>query len=212
MSQDWRAERLPCGRELGGIVEQVGEGRGDERDAHQRTCLYCQTALEDTERMWSPVRRYAEEPVEIPDDLVESLVRRVRRLLDLGWITLSRTAREVTKVSGWIVAAVAELAADRTPGVARVGSSAGRVRDVLRGARTAGAGERSVVGGRAVQVGDREAAVDLDLVADYGPSVVDLAETVRRNVRREVAQLTGLDVVEVNVHVADVAEPDAARV
>src|SRR3712207_4243734 len=103
MSQDWRTERLPCGRELGGIVEQVTDGRGDERDAHQDGCRYCQAALEDTERLWGPVRRYAEESVTVPDEVVDSLVRRVRNLIELGWITLARTAHGVTRASGWIV-------------------------------------------------------------------------------------------------------------
>lgn len=204
MSQDWRVERLPCGRELGDIVEQVVDGHGDDLDAHQQTCRYCQAALEDTERLWNPVRSFVAEPLEVPDELVESLVRRVRRLVGLGWITLTRTARGITRASGWIVAAIAETVADGTPGVSRVGSSVGRVIETLRGAEPAGTGEQSVAGGRAVEVGDRQAAIDLDLVTEYGPSIGDVADRVRRKVRTEVAELTGLDVVEVNVRVTDV--------
>jgi uncharacterized alkaline shock family protein YloU len=204
MSQDWRAERLPCGRELGAIVEQVVDGHGDDLDDHQRTCRYCQAALEDTERLWTPVRGFVAEPLEVPDELIESLVRRVRRLVALGWITLSRTARGITRASGWIVAAIAEAVADATPGVSRVGSSAGRVVDALAAARPAGTGEQSATGGRAVEVGEQQAAIDLDLVPEYGPSILDVADRVRRNVRAEVAELTGLDVVEVNVRVRDV--------
>jgi uncharacterized alkaline shock family protein YloU len=204
MSQDWRAERLPCGRELGDIVEQVADGRGEELDAHQRTCRYCQAALADAGRLWGPVRRYAEETVEVPPQVVESLVRRVRHLIDLGWITLARTAHGVTKASGWIVAAIAEVAADATPGVSRVGSSVGRVMETLRAALPGGSGERTVVGGRALEVGEQQAAVDLDVVGEYGLSILDLAGSVRRNVRASVTELTGLDVVEVNVRVTDV--------
>jgi uncharacterized alkaline shock family protein YloU len=204
MSRDWRAERLPCGRELGGIVEQVAEGRGGELDAHQRTCQYCQAALTDTDRLWGPLRRYAEESATVPDEVIESLVRRVRRLIDLGWIVLERTARGVTKVSGWIVAAIAEAATDATPGVARGGASVGRVVETLRAALAGGTGERSVAGGRAVEVGEREAAIDLDVVGEYGTPIPDLAAAVRRNVRASVEQLTGLDVVEVNLRVTDV--------
>lgn len=204
MSQDWRAERLPCGRELGDIVEQVTEGRADDHDAHQRTCRYCRAALDDTERLWGPMRRYVEESVTVPDEVIDSLVRRVRRLVDLGWITLTRTAQGITKASGWIVAAVAEAAADATPGVARVGSSVGRLVETLRAALPAGSGERTAAGGRAVEVGERQAAVDLDLVGEYGMPIADLAASVRRSVRSSVAQLTGLEVVEVNVRVTDV--------
>ncbi len=213
MSQNWRAERLPCGEELSDLVEQVADGRGNERTAHQRTCPWCPVALEDLVRLWGPVREFRDAEVEVPDRVVESIVRRVRHLVELGWITLHRTSEGITRVSGWMVAAIAELAADATAGVHRVGSSVGRAAETLRAARPTGSRERSAVGGRAFEVGDFQAAVDLDVVTQFGPPIAEVGEAIRRSVRREVAQLTGLDVVEVNVRVTDVHvqgnEPDA---
>jgi uncharacterized alkaline shock family protein YloU len=62
--------------------------------------------------------------------------------------------------------------------------------------------------GVGVEVGERQAAVDLDLVAEYGVSIVDLASAVRRNVISSVERMTGLEVTEVNITVHDVYVDD----
>jgi len=204
MSQNWREERLPCGEELSDLVEQVVEGRGDELTRHQQRCEWCPVALEDVARLWGPVIDYRDAEFEVAQGVVDSIVARVRNLTSLGWITLQRTSRGLTRVSGWLVAAVAELAADATPRVRRVGASRGRVADALAAAPVGGVRERSALGGRAFEVGDRQAAVDLDVVTEYGASIAEVSERIRHNVAAEVAARTGLDVVEVNVAVTDV--------
>ncbi|WP_368731647.1 Asp23/Gls24 family envelope stress response protein, partial [Burkholderia multivorans] len=50
--------------------------------------------------------------------------------------------------------------------------------------------------------------MDLAIVVEYGTSIVDVAEAIRRNVIRAVEQGTGLQVVEVNIDVTDVHLPD----
>ena len=61
---------------------------------------------------------------------------------------------------------------------------------------------------RKVEVGERQTAVDLDLVVEYGVSVMDVARDVRENVIDAVERITGLEVVEVNITVNDVHLPD----
>ena len=68
-----------------------------------------------------------------------------------------------------------------------------------------------------VEVGEREAAVDLTLVVDYGESIPVLAQQVRNNVIKRIEGITGLSVTEVNVNVDDLyfpgeEEPEAPRV
>jgi uncharacterized alkaline shock family protein YloU len=68
-----------------------------------------------------------------------------------------------------------------------------------------------------VEVGEREAAVDLTLVVDYGESIPLLAQQVRENVIKRIEGITGLSVTEVNVNVDDLyfpgeEEPEAPRV
>jgi uncharacterized alkaline shock family protein YloU len=60
-----------------------------------------------------------------------------------------------------------------------------------------------------VEVGDTQAAIDLDIVVEYGVSISDLGRSIQRNVRQAVERMTGLDVVEVNVNVDDLYMPDS---
>jgi uncharacterized alkaline shock family protein YloU len=53
-------------------------------------------------------------------------------------------------------------------------------------------------------VGERQAAIDLDIVVEYGVPIVDVANAVRDNVSSRVERMTGLEVTEVNVTVDDI--------
>jgi uncharacterized alkaline shock family protein YloU len=53
-------------------------------------------------------------------------------------------------------------------------------------------------------VGERQVAVDLDVLVDYGAAIPDLARALRQNVVGAIEEMTGLDVVEVNITVVDV--------
>jgi uncharacterized alkaline shock family protein YloU len=55
-----------------------------------------------------------------------------------------------------------------------------------------------------VEVGERQAAIDIDLVVEYGVSIPDVSQAVRDNVIGRVEGMTGLQVTEVNVSVDDV--------
>ena len=80
------------------------------------------------------------------------------------------------------------------------------------GARTFGAIRERIPGstgpsatqGVAVEVGERQAAIDIDVVVEYGVSIVDLSQAIRRNVIASVERMTGLEVTEVNITVHDV--------
>lgn len=58
--------------------------------------------------------------------------------------------------------------------------------------------------GLSVEVGDREAAVDMTVSVPYGKSIVEVTESIRQNVIRRVEELVGLTVTEVNIDVRDV--------
>ena len=61
----------------------------------------------------------------------------------------------------------------------------------------------STTQGVSVEVGERQAAVDIDIVAYYGQSIVETATAIRENVIDRIESMTGLEVVEVNVSVDD---------
>ena len=61
--------------------------------------------------------------------------------------------------------------------------------------------------GVSVEVGEVEAAVDLSMSVEYGRTIHQIAEAVRRNVIRRVENLVGLRVTEVNIAVNDIFFP-----
>ncbi|GAA3872919.1 Asp23/Gls24 family envelope stress response protein [Saccharothrix violaceirubra] len=110
-----------------------------------------------------------------------------------------------TTVADTVVQKIAGLATREISGVYALGGGAARAFNSLReripGA-TASAGQ-----GVSVEVGERQAAVDVHILVEYGVSITDLAHSVRRNVIGAVEQMTGLEVVEVNIVVTDVHIP-----
>jgi uncharacterized alkaline shock family protein YloU len=59
----------------------------------------------------------------------------------------------------------------------------------------------------AVEVGEKQTAVDLDVVTEYGAPIAEIARSVRRNVINAVEGMTGLQVTEVNIAVNDIHLP-----
>ncbi|MGW3085269.1 Asp23/Gls24 family envelope stress response protein [Streptomyces sp. NPDC001108] len=114
-----------------------------------------------------------------------------------------------TSIADVVVVKVAGIAAREIPGVHDMGGGLSRtfgaVRDRVPGGRS------NVGRGVKVEVGERQTAVDLDLVVEYGVSVMDVARDVRENVVHAVERITGLEVVEVNITVNDVHLPDEAE-
>lgn len=111
-----------------------------------------------------------------------------------------------TTISSAVVQKVASISAREVSGVYDLGGNVSRAVGAIR-ERIPGAGTTTSAG-VAVEVGERQAAIDLDVVVDYGARIVDVARAVRRNVITNVEKITGLEVVEVNVAVNDVHLPE----
>lgn len=56
-----------------------------------------------------------------------------------------------------------------------------------------------------MEVGEKEAAIDLSVIMDYGVRIPDIAAQIQENVKSAVERMTGLAVVEANVNVQGVA-------
>ncbi|RBY77602.1 Asp23/Gls24 family envelope stress response protein [Geodermatophilus sp. TF02-6] len=110
-----------------------------------------------------------------------------------------------TTIADDVVQKIAGLAAREVSGVYALGGGAARTIGALR-ERIPGASQ-SIGQGVSVEVGDKQAAVDLDLVTEYGVPIVDVARSVRRNVIASVEGMTGLQVTEVNISVNDIHLP-----
>lgn len=93
-----------------------------------------------------------------------------------------------------VIAIIAGLAATEVPGVyGMTGNLTSSVQEVL--------GRRQLSKGVKVEVGKEQAAIDLYCVLEYGSSIAQVARNVQENVKKEVENMTGLTVVECNVHV-----------
>ena len=116
-----------------------------------------------------------------------------------------QTERGNTTIADNVVSKIAGIAAQEVDGI-RMGSGASQTASNLLGSITGGSGG-SQTQGVSVEVGQEEAALDLTLTAEYGKSIPQLAEAVRRNVSNRVESLVGLRVTEVNITVQNIFFP-----
>jgi uncharacterized alkaline shock family protein YloU len=134
-------------------------------------------------------------------------------------VTPQRAAKLTTEygttvIADGVVAKIAGLAAREIPGVYDMGKGMGRTFGALRSRVPGATSQPSATQGVSVEVGERQAAIDLDVVTYYGQSIVEVTEAVRRNVIDRVEGMTGLEVTEVNVAVDDLhieGEPEEPK-
>jgi uncharacterized alkaline shock family protein YloU len=105
-----------------------------------------------------------------------------------------------------VVQKIAGTACREIAGVHAMGTTGARAFGAVRD-RIPGSSGPNFAQGVGVEVGETEAAVDLDIVVEYGVSIAELGRSIQRNVKQAVERMTGLRVVEVNVAVDDVYLP-----
>jgi uncharacterized alkaline shock family protein YloU len=121
---------------------------------------------------------------------------------DSGRSSELQISRGNTTIADGVVQKIAAVSAREVSGVYNLGGGTARTIGAIRD-RIPGSSQ-AVGQGVAVEVGERQAAVDLELVAEYGVSMVELSREVRRHVIAAVEGMTGLEVTEVNVSVNDI--------
>ena len=107
-----------------------------------------------------------------------------------------------TTIADTVVAKIAGIATREVDGVYDLGGATERVVGLVRNQISVASPNLSQ--GVSVEVGEREASVDLQITAEYGVSLADLAEGIRSNVISSIEGMTGLTVTEVNVTIGDV--------
>jgi uncharacterized alkaline shock family protein YloU len=110
-------------------------------------------------------------------------------------------------VAEGVVQKIAGKACREVSGVHAMGTSGTRAFGAIR-ERIPGSSGPSFGQGVGVEVGESEAAIDLDIVVEYGVGIAELGRSIQRNVKQAVERMTGLRVVEVNIAVDDVYLPD----
>lgn len=111
-----------------------------------------------------------------------------------------------TTIAASVVQKIAGIAAREISGVHAMGGGVSRAFGAIRERIPGGSGTSSTSGVQ-VEVGEKQAAVDLDIIVEYGASIVEIARAVRRNVINGVERMTGLEVIEVNIAVNDIHLP-----
>jgi len=104
------------------------------------------------------------------------------------------------KIADEVVAIIAGLAATEIKGVA--GMSGGIVGGIAEFV-----GKKNPSKGVKVEVGEKEAAVDLFVIIEFGAKIPEVANQIQKNVKKAIESMTGLEAIEINVHIQGVAIP-----
>ena len=113
-----------------------------------------------------------------------------------------------TTISDAVVSQVAGIAAQEVEKVQMGGGTAAAVGGFLQSVTGSSSSGGNYGRGVSVEVGEEEAAIDLTMAVEYGQSIPQISEAVRRNVINRVENLVGLRVTEVNITVNDVQFPE----
>ena len=106
-----------------------------------------------------------------------------------------------TFISDEVVSVIARIAAEQVEGIHSIGEPS--LRNLIsRMGRSHGV---------AAEVGMKEAAVDVEIIVEFGYPIKDVAQTLRRHVIETIESMTGRRVIEVDVHVVDVFIPKPER-
>jgi len=116
-----------------------------------------------------------------------------------------QTERGGTRIEDSVVQKIAGIAAQEVDGV-RMGGGATQAVGGILSSITGGSGGGQTRG-VSVEVGEVESAVDITMTVEYGKSIPQISEAVRRNIVNRIENLTGLNVTEVNITVNDVFFP-----
>ena len=118
-------------------------------------------------------------------------------VVENGEIALSADNNEI-KIADDVVAVIAGVAVSEVSGVAEMaGGFAGGITEVL-------SGKKNLAKGIKVEVGDKDTKIDVNIIVEYGVRIPDVAFEIQNRVKKAVETMTGLNVVEVNVHVQGV--------
>ena len=65
-------------------------------------------------------------------------------------------------------------------------------------------GKKNLAKGIKVDVGEKDAKIDVNIIVEYGARIPEVAFEIQSRVKKSVENMTGLKVLEVNVHVQGV--------
>ena len=113
-------------------------------------------------------------------------------------VALESNDNNEIRIADDVVAVIAGVAVSEVQGVSSMaGGFAGGISDVL-------SGKKNLSKGIKVELGDKETKIDVNIIVEYGTRIPDIAFEIQNRVKKAVETMTGLKVIEVNVHVQGV--------
>ena len=116
---------------------------------------------------------------------------------------MENNTKDTIKIGHEAIEMIAKTVIGNVPGIA--GMSAGLVDGIAEII-----GKHSLSKGLKVEVGEKEVAIDTYIIVEFGVRIPEVALSLQETLKRNIEEMTGLEVVEVNVHVQGVkfAEPE----
>ena len=105
------------------------------------------------------------------------------------------------RIADEVVAVIAGIAVSDVQGVA------GMAKGFAGGITEALSGKKNLAKGIKVEVAGKEAKIDVNIIVEYGSRIPDVAFEIQSRIKKSVKEMTGLEVVAVNVHVQGVQTP-----
>lgn len=110
------------------------------------------------------------------------------------------------RIADEVVEVIAGMAASEVEGVAALsGGFVGDLANILGRGKSASKGIK-------VEVGEKDATVDLFIAVEYGISIPTVSLKVQEAVKGAIEGMTGLAVVEINVHVQSITMKNISEV
>lgn len=108
------------------------------------------------------------------------------------------------KIADDVIATIAVVAAESVDGIVEMQSTfKASVTDML--------GVKNLSKGVKVNIGEQEVVIDMFVTVKYGKNIVEICKNVQSKVKEAVETMTGLSVVEINVHVSGISMEDKLK-
>ena len=105
---------------------------------------------------------------------------------------------DTIKIANEAVATYAGIAVSEVSGVySMAGGFASGITETI-------SGKKNLSKGIKVDVGEKDAKIDVNIIVEYGARIPEVAFEIQTRVKKAVENMTGLKVLEVNVHVQGV--------
>ena len=110
---------------------------------------------------------------------------------------ISVEGNDTIKIANEAVATYAGIAVSEVPGVYGMAGGFAGITEAL-------SGKKNLAKGIKVEVGEKNAKIDVNIIVEYGARIPEVAFEIQSRVKKSVENMTGLNVLEVNVHVQGV--------